>query len=92
MGIGIPANQGFIPKGLPGFSENTKGYSYQPDSVRMLLEKAGYPNGKGLPAIGLSTTAQYLDICEYLQSQLASFGINIKVEVNQAGNQQRVNC
>ncbi len=83
-GIGIPANQGFIPKGLPGFSENTKGYSYQPDSVRMLLEKAGYPNGKGLPAIGLNTTAQYLDICEYLQSQLASFGINIKVEVNQA--------
>ena len=83
-GIGIPANQGFIPKGLPGFSENTNGYSYQPDSVRMLLEKAGYPNGKGLPAIGLNTTAQYLDICEYLQSQLASFGINIKVEVNQA--------
>lgn len=83
-GIGIPANQGFIPKGLPGFSEQTKGYSFQPDSVRKLLQKAGYKNGEGLPVIALSTTAQYLDLCEYLQSQLAEFGIKIKVEVNQA--------
>lgn len=83
-GIGIPANQGFIPKGLPGYSESTKGYSFQPDSVRKLLEKAGYPNGEGLPTIALSTTPQYLDICEYLQSKLADFGIKIKVEVNQA--------
>tara|TARA_B110000046_G_scaffold108222_1_gene115576 strand:- start:29568 stop:31190 length:1623 start_codon:yes stop_codon:yes gene_type:complete len=83
-GIGIAANQGFIPKGLPGFSESTVGYTFQPDSVRSLLEKAGYPNGKGLPVINLSTTAQYLDICEYLQSQLAEYGIKIKIEVNQA--------
>ncbi|MFT5668838.1 MAG: ABC-type transport system substrate-binding protein [Vicingaceae bacterium] len=83
-GIGIPANQGFIPKGLPAFSEATIGYSYQPDSVYALLERAGFSNGKGLPEVSLSTTAQYLDICEYLQSQLATFGIKIKVEVNQA--------
>jgi peptide/nickel transport system substrate-binding protein len=83
-GIGIPAYQGFIPKGLPAFSDSTIGYSYQPDSVYQLLERAGFPNGKGLPTVALSTTAQYLDICEYLQSQLAKFGINIKVEVNQA--------
>lgn len=83
-GIGIPANQGFVPKGLPSFSEQTKGYSYQPDSVVQLLKKAGFPNGEGLKPVVLSTTAQYLDICEYLQSQLSTFGIKIKVEVNQA--------
>ncbi|MFT6165577.1 MAG: peptide/nickel transport system substrate-binding protein [Vicingaceae bacterium] len=83
-GIGVPASQGFIPKGLPGYSENTVGYTFQPDSVRSLLEKAGYPNGNGLPPINLSTTAQYLDICEYLQSQLAEYGIKINIEVNQA--------
>ena len=83
-GIGVPANHGFIPKGLPGYSEKTVGYTFQPDSVRSLLEKAGYPNGNGLGAISLSTTAQYLDICEYLQSQLAEYGIKIKIEVNQA--------
>lgn len=83
-GIGIPANQGFVPKGLPSFDENLKGFSFQPDSVRSLLKKAGYPNGKGLQEVALSTTAQYLDLCEYLQSQLATFGIKIKIEVNQA--------
>jgi len=83
-GIGKPAEQGFIPKGLPSFSAQLKGYTYQRDSVIDLLERAGYPNGKGLPEISLSTTAQYLDICEYVQSSLAKFGIKIKVEVNQA--------
>ena len=89
-GIGIPANQGFVPKGLPSFSEDLVGYTYQPDSVRNLLMKAGFPNGKDLPTISLSTTAQYLDICEYLQSQLATFGIKIKVDVNQAATNNQL--
>lgn len=83
-GIGEPAHGGFIPKGLPSFNENFIGYTYQPDSVKRWLERAGYPNGKNLPTISLTTTAQYLDICEYLQSTLSSFGIRLKVEVNQA--------
>lgn len=84
-GIGFPANSGFIPKGLPGFKMNhKKGYSFQPDSVVALLIRAGYPNGDGLKPIVLSTSAEYLDICEYLQSQLADFGIPIEVSVNQA--------
>lgn len=83
-GIGTPASQGFVPLGLPSFDTSFVGYSFQPDSTLSLLERAGYPNGKGLPLIELSTAAQYLDICEYLQSQLANFGIRIKVEVNQA--------
>lgn len=89
-GIGIPANQGFVPKGLPSFNENLAGYSYQPDSVRNLLVKAGFPNGVGLPVINISTTAQYLDICEYLQSKLATFGIKIKVNVNQAATNNQL--
>lgn len=89
-GIGIPANQGFVPKGLPAFSNELKGYTYQPDSVRSLLKKVGYPNGEGLPPINLSTTAQYLDICEYLQSQLATFGIKIQVDVNQAATNNQL--
>ncbi|MEQ8909940.1 MAG: ABC transporter substrate-binding protein [Vicingaceae bacterium] len=83
-GIGYPAHSGFVPKGLPSFDSTLVGYSYQPDSVKALLQAAGYPNGKGLPTITLSTTAQYLDLCEYIQHQLKEFGIPIEVAVNQA--------
>ena len=83
-GIGTAAEQGFIPQGLPAFTAEQTGYSYRPDSVWACLERAGYPKAKGLQEITLSTTAQYLDICEYLQSSLARFGIKLKVEVNQA--------
>jgi len=84
-GIGFPAVAGFVPKGLPSFTtEKVTGYSYQVDSVRTLLEKAGYSEGKGLEPIELNTTPQYLDLCEYIQHQLGEFGIPIKVVVNQA--------
>ena len=84
-GIGYPALSGFIPFGLPSFNEErVRGYSYQPDSVRILLERAGYPRGKGLDPIDLNTTPQYLDICEYVQHQLGELGIPINVVVNQA--------
>lgn len=75
-----PATGGFIPKGMPGFNPGA-GYSYQPDSVRSLLEKAGFPGGKGLPVLVLSTTSDYVDLGEYVQHQLGEFGIPVKVDV-----------
>src|SRR5690554_2978009 len=61
-GIGIAAHSGFVPAGVASYdSKEVKGYSYQPDSVRKLLNEAGYPNGINLPEIRLSTTAEYLD-------------------------------
>ncbi len=83
-GIGTPAESGFIPKGLPSYDTSYQAYSFQADSVQELLEKAGYPRGEGLPTLRLSTTSQYLDLCEYLQHQLGKFGIPIEIEVNQA--------
>jgi len=84
-GIGIAAQSGFVPAGMASFNaKEVKGFSYQPDSVKKLLIEAGYPNGKGLAEISLSTTVEYLDLCEYLQHQLKQFGIKISVDVNQA--------
>ena len=80
--IGTPAQQGFIPKRLPSFTENTQGFSYDPDMTRNLLIEAGYPNGEGLSPIHLTTTADYLDLCEYIQQQLSQFGIEITIDVN----------
>jgi peptide/nickel transport system substrate-binding protein len=80
--IGTPAINGFIPKGMPSFSDNVKGYEYKPGKTRELLKEAGYPNGDGLPQINLTTTSDYLDLCEYIQQELAQFGIEINIDVS----------
>lgn len=79
--IGVPGVYGFIPQGLPGAAENPMN-EYDPDRARRLLKEAGYPNGKGLPALKLSTTSNYLDLCKYIQQQLGLLGINVEVDVN----------
>jgi len=81
--IGTPANEGFIPKGLPAYApKKTDGFSYQPDKARELLKDAGYPEGKGLQEIKLTTTDDYKDICEFIQHQLSDIGIDIAIEVS----------
>ncbi len=81
--IGTPGIYGIVPPGMPYHDTSmVKGYSYNPDKARSLLAGAGYPNGKGLPEITLSTTSSYLDLCEYIQHQLGEIGIKIKVDVN----------
>lgn len=79
--IGVPGVNGFIPRGLPGAAKEPMN-EYDPDRARRLLAEAGYPNGKGLPALKLSTTANYLDLCKYIQQQLGLLGINVEVDVN----------
>ena len=80
--LGTPALSGFIPEGLPSYNpDKVKGYSYNPDTARYFLNKAGYKGGKGLPVIRLTTTSDYLDICEYIQFELAEIGINIEIDV-----------
>lgn len=80
--IGTPANEGFVPKGLPSFTKDLNGYTYQPLKAKELLAEAGFPHGEGLPEIRLSTTAQYVDLCEFIQHQLGEIGIKIDLEVN----------
>ncbi len=79
--MGYPAHNGFVPFGMPGFSQKVKGYRYNPELARHYLAKAGYPNGVGLEPITLCTTSDYLDIAEFIQHQLAEIGVVIKVEV-----------
>ncbi len=80
--IGIPGIYGIIPPGMPAFdSLVVQGYSYDPDKARKLLAEAGYPNGERLPEITLSTTADYVDLCKFIQSQLGELGIRIEIDV-----------
>ena len=84
--IGMPGNYGIIPKGLPAFDSSIiKGYSYNPDKARQLLTKAGFSTGEEIPSITLSTTAEYLDLCEFIQHQLNEIGFDINIDVNPPG-------
>lgn len=84
--IGIPAESGFIPAGLPSFdSAAVIGYRYDPAKALQLLKEAGYPNGIGLPVIKLLTIPIYAEFATYIASELQQIGIKIQVETIQKG-------
>ncbi len=90
MGVGTPAQYGFIPDGLPsGGTEKLEALSHNPDQARVLLKKAGYPGGEGIPSVKLSTTPTYTDICESVQHQLGKIGIDIEMNVMPATNHRQ---
>ena len=79
--LGVPVKaEGILPDGIPGFNPAFKGIPYNPDKAKALLIEAGYPGGKGLPALQLSFRQKQSDIghtAEVLQQQLATVGIPI---------------
>ncbi len=79
--IGTPGINGIIPKGMPSFDSSRVYYDYDPVKARKLLKEAGFPNGAGLPPVELSTTSEYLDLCKYIQHQVANIGIQMKIDV-----------
>ncbi len=81
--IGEPGTKGMIPAGMPGYNHyKNYGYDYNPSEARCLLAKAGFPDGKGMGPVVLSTNASYLDICQFIQSELSKIGIELKIDVS----------
>lgn len=79
--IGTAAESGFIPQGLPSFNEATvKGYHYDLEKAKQLLDEAGFPGGKGLPEIKLLTIPTYSNLAGYVANELKQAGINVQVE------------
>lgn len=79
-GIGTPAINGFIPKGLPSFN-NLIGYTYQPDSAKQLIDEYKELSGNTNPKITITTNSQYVDLCEYIQRELQNIGLEVVIDV-----------
>lgn len=79
-GVGIPANGGFIPKGLPGYNDKI-GYNYQPEKAKRLVAQYIKESGNNHPEITITTTSNYLSFCEYIQKELQKTGLTVHVDV-----------
>lgn len=78
--------QGPIPPGIAGYDKNYKNpyTEFNPEKAKELLKKAGYPNGKGLPAITLEHLANTTSrqIAQYFQKALGDIGIKVNLSSN----------
>jgi peptide/nickel transport system substrate-binding protein len=78
-GIGKPGTGGMIPYGLPGHDSIGKyGYSYQPKKAIEIIRS----NNFGTSNITITTSAEYVDLAKFIQSQLTNVGLQVKIEVS----------
>ena len=82
-GLGTPGNNGFVPPVLLG--RNILGLAYSQSAAIEELQLAGYPQGKGLEALSLTTTADYLDMAVFLKKAWADIGVNVNIDVQTGG-------
>ena len=81
--IGTAAESGFVPPGLPSFSNSlVKGYVYDPAKAKKLLKEAGYDNNNMLQ-IKLLTIPNYSSLGIYIVNELKRLGINAVIETVQ---------
>ena len=78
-GVGIPANAGFIPVGLPGYKKNNIN-KYNPELAKIYVER--FKERFNLsPSLKLTTSNNFLDFCEFIQKELEKLGIEIIIDV-----------
>ena len=83
-----PANGGYVPPGVPGHSPDI-GLPYDPVAARQLLAQAGYPGGRGFPAVTLvvADLPNAIRDAQYLQARWREeLGVNIHYEGRGAGD------
>ena len=79
-GVGFPAVNGFIPKGLPPYANReSKGYNYNPGKATSLLQEIDYQGQE----VVLNTNETYKDMALFIANEAEKVGLNLKVEVVQ---------
>jgi ABC-type oligopeptide transport system substrate-binding subunit/DNA-binding SARP family transcriptional activator len=78
----FPATGGFVPPGMPGHSPGI-GLPYDPERARRLMAEAGYPAGRGFPAVECLRRSIFGDVdCDYLRAGWGEvLGVNIEWQI-----------
>jgi peptide/nickel transport system substrate-binding protein len=78
---GFPAINGPLPKGMPGYDESIKGFTYDKEKAKQLLTEAGYPGGKGLNlTLVIANDETQKSIAIAFQEQMRELGITVTLE------------
>jgi oligopeptide transport system substrate-binding protein len=77
----VEAAQGILPRSLPGYNAGVKRLPLDRELSKRLLAEAGFPGGRGLPAIAFNfnTSDANQRIAEVLQSQLKDIAITVEL-------------
>jgi len=77
-GRGVVA-RGVLPPGLPGYTPDVKGYPYDPEKARQLLEAAGVHKDFA-PVLWLRADQTMLILAQSVQQDLALVGVSLAIK------------
>ena len=78
--IGYPASNGIVPNGLNS-NFNTNRYTKNIDKAKLLINEYKELNNVNEIKLDVSTDAQYLDVLEFVQSELKLIGISLNINI-----------
>jgi peptide/nickel transport system substrate-binding protein len=80
-GGAFPLN-GVVPPGVPGYDPSLPALAYDPDRAKALMAAAGFPDGKNLPPVDISSTDAFKDELAYYADQFRRvLGLPVSVKL-----------